>query len=336
VINKYKTQANNLTLETSQQPSFLNGLTAQQLNSYQFLLYKHHLTTLFTSMQQNNIPFLVLKGWSFIPDLYPDPGTRPFGDVDILIHPEEFGKTTTVLTALGFTAKNSPSGHIPLEITFSHPAGVHIDLHTHILTLAWWHTAFPIDRQTIWRSAQPYQDSTGLELQCLSPEVTFLHLCLHLFNHGIFNPRFHSYVDLVLLIRKYGTSMQWDQILQLTKDWHMLNIVDWVSQVLRRDFQTSLPIQIVRAGLVPALHPNTIQQRFIRSQFTASDKASAQRPSPWRSAFLLRLALIDNPSILSKLLFTSIFPNATLRTAIHNQPCNLLQHWQTYTRRLLQ
>ena len=67
----------------------LKSLTAQQLNSYKFLLYKHHLTFLFTSLQQNHLPFLVLKGWSFIPDLYPDPSNRPFGDIDIHIHPAD-------------------------------------------------------------------------------------------------------------------------------------------------------------------------------------------------------------------------------------------------------
>ena len=273
---------------------------------------------------------------------------RPFGDVDILIHPEAFVDTTSILTEQGFTAKNSPSSHIPLEITFSHPAGVQIDLHTHILTLAWWHTAFPIDLQTIWRSAQPYQDSTGLELQRLSPEVTFLHLCLHLFNHGIFNPRFHSYFDLVLLLRKYSASMQWDQVHQLTRDWHMQNIVYWVSQVLQRDYKIILPIQ-----LSPKSHAKSLQHNFIQSKFAQSLKSQSLKsqsfrrtpkyneelthnPPPWRSAFLLRLALIDNPSILPKLFFTSIFPNAALRTAIHNQPRTLLQHWQTYTRRLLQ
>ncbi len=342
------------------------------LTTINFILYKSHLTDLFTFLQQQNINFLVLKGWAFIPDLYPDPSSRPFGDVDILIHPQDYQIATSCMAELGYINQvgsnplvrsgskpahpstnplvrlgsnplvragsqpahpnpQSSPGHIPLEITFSHPAGVHIDLHTHLLTLAWWQTAFPLDLNHVWHTSQPYQDSTGLELQRLSPEVTFLHLCLHLFNHGIFNPRFHSYLDLVLLLRKYGTSMQWDQVLQLATDWHLQNIVLWVSQVLQRDYKTTLPIK-----LSPKSSPH---YKYIHSQFSQSSilnpQSSTLNSKPWFSSFLLRLALIDHPTILPKLLWNAIFPTQPLRTAIHNRPCTLLQHWQTYTRRLL-
>ena len=303
------------------------------LTTINFLLYKHYLTSLFNSLKQNNLNFLILKGWSFIPDLYPDPANRPLSDVDILIHPTDYQAVTACLTELGFTvlAGLEPAPpHIPLEITFSHPAGIHIDLHTHILTLAWWQPAFSIDLHHIWQTGQPYQDSTGLQLQRLSPEVTFLHLCLHLWNHEPFNSRFHTYTDLVLLLRKYSNSIRWDYVLQLTKDWHMQNLVFCVSQILQRDFHTTLPIQIVpcpnpivRAGLVPAPSQTSVRAGLVPA------------PTPWRSAFLLRLALIDDLTLLPKLLFSALFPNPTLRTAIHNQPRTLLQHWATYTRRLL-
>lgn len=321
------------------------------------LLYQHHLSILFTNLKQNNIPFIILKGWSFIPDLYPDPANRPFSDVDILIHPKDFQAVTNVMAELGYTVKPSVLAglepdppHIPLEITFSHPAGIHIDLHTHILTLAWWQPAFSIDLCYIWQTAQPYQDSTGLQLQRLSPEVTFLHLCLHLWNHEPFNSRFHTYTDLVLFLRKYRNNMDWDHILQLTTDWHMQNLVFCVSQILQRDFHTTLPIEIQ-----PKSHPKSLQQRYIKSHFAASVLAGfvpapklvpapsqssvraglVPAPTPWRSAFLLRLALIDDLTLLPKLLFSALFPNPSLRTAIHNQPSTLLQHWTTYTRRLL-
>jgi hypothetical protein len=306
------------------------------------LLYKHHLSFLFKNLKQNNLRFIVLKGWSFIPDLYPDPATRPFSDVDILIHPEDFQSVTNIMAELGYTVRagskpthlrsKPTSPHIPLEITFSHPAGIHIDLHTHLLTLAWWQPAFSIDLHHIWRTAQPYQDSTGLQLQRLSPEVTFLHLCLHLWNHEPLNPRHHSYIDLVLLLRKYSPTMHWDHILHLADQWGIRNILYWVTQILRREYKITLPIQIDPKSPSPSFH-----FKFIKSKYTQSlmSKSSILNPTNWFSAFLLRLALIDDLSLIPKLLFSALFPNPTLRTAIHNQPRTLLQHWQTYTHRLL-
>jgi len=354
----------------------LKNLTAQQHNSYKFHLYTHQLKILFNELKDQNISFIILKGWSFLPDLYPDPSERPFGDVDILIHPEDYQIVTSILTDHNYTTKSSvragspplvragspplvrvgsepaPAGsqpaptitssHIPLEITWVHPSSVHIDLHTHLLTLAWWQPAFPIDLDHVWHTAQPYPDSTSLQLLRLSPEVTFLHLCLHLWSHGIFNPQFHSYVDLVLLLRKYSHSMHWDHILHLANAWGLSNILYWVAQILHRDYKTNLPIQ-----LTPKSSPTAFPHQYIHSMFTKSlQPESFQRtlkyneelilnPHPWLPSFLLRLALIDRPSILPKLLLKSIFPDATLRTSIHNRPCSLLQHWHTYTRRLI-
>jgi hypothetical protein len=125
--------------------------------------------------------------------------------------------------------------------------------------------------------------------------------------------------------------MQWDQVLQLATDWHLQNIVLWVSQVLQRDYKTTLPIK-----LSPKSSPH---YKYIHSQFSQSSilnpQSSTLNSKPWFSSFLLRLALIDHPTILPKLLWNAIFPTQPLRTAIHNRPYTLLQHWQTYTRRLL-
>jgi hypothetical protein len=316
-----------------------------------FQIYKNYLTSLFNFLRQNKFPFIVLKGWSFIPDLYPDPTTRPFTDVDILIHPQDYPAVTAAMASLGFVHAGSKpvhlrskptSPHIPLEITFSHPAGIHIDLHTHLLTLAWWQPVFPIDLHHVWHTAQPYQDSTGLQLQRLSPEVTFLHLCLHLWNHEPLNPRHHSYIDLVLLLRKYSPTMHWDHILHLADQWGIRNILYWVTQILRREYKITFPIQIDPKSPSPSF-----QYKFIQSKFSKSVRVGlvptpklvpallVPAPPPWFSAFLLRLALIDHPSLIPKLFFSALFPNPTLRTAIHNQPRTLLQHWQTYTHRLL-
>jgi len=174
-------------------------------------------------------------------------------------------------------------------------------------------------------------DITGRTCTRLSPEVIFLHLCLHIFNHGIFNTRITSYFDLVMLIRKYGSTMHWDQIDQLASEWGMRNIVYWVAQVLQRDFHISLLVEFP-----PKSRKTSLQYRTIQSSFKNMQSSPPSEITIWLSAFLLRLYLIDNPSILPKLLLTSLFPNPTLRQSIHNHPTSLLHHWQTYTNRILQ
>ncbi len=295
-----------------------------------YLLYKHHLTPLFTALQQNHIEFIVFKGWSFIPDLYPDPASRPFTDVDILIHPQDYHIAIARMAELGFVRAGSKPAppHIPLEITCSHPVGVHIDLHTHILQLAWWHPAFPIEIDEVWHHAQFYQDTTGLKLMRFSPEITFLHLCLHLFNHGIFNTEFHMYKDIERLVDKYSVEMDWNCVIQKAKKWGMQNMVHWVVKTLAEDFNITPPVTFQSK----ASH-NGLQYRLIKSYYKA--RHQSHTGSPWRTAFLLRLALIDELSKLPKLLLSALFPSPALRAAIHNQPSSLINHWRKYTLRLL-
>ena len=74
-------------------------------NIARFLIYKNHLSLLFNKLKKNNLQFIVLKGWSFIPDLYPDPSLRPFSDIDILIHPEDYAPVTAQMADLGYSVR---------------------------------------------------------------------------------------------------------------------------------------------------------------------------------------------------------------------------------------
>ncbi|HBO34656.1 MAG TPA: hypothetical protein DD636_07990 [Anaerolineaceae bacterium] len=306
----------------------MNSTTNKHQTIAHYLLYKHHLTLLFASLKQNQIEFIIFKGWSFIPDLYPDPALRPFTDVDILINPADYAETFRVMEEQGFIVKRDTKGIIPLEITFSHQVGVHIDLHTHILQLAWWHPAFPIELDEVWHTAQPYLDSTGLSLKRFSPEVTFLHLCLHLFNHGIFNTQFHMYKDIERLVDKYSVEMDWDYVAQKAKEWGLQNMVHWVAKTFKEEFNITLPVTFQSKA-----SRKSVQYRLIKSYFDA--RYQPHKAKPWRTAFLLRLALIDDLSNLPKLLFSSLFPSPALRAIIHNQPCSLFDHWRKYGYRLL-
>lgn len=61
-------------------------------------------------MVENNIPYTTIKG-SGAAAFYPDPLKRMMGDVDFIIHKEDFIKASKVLESVGFTRTDSDNHH---------------------------------------------------------------------------------------------------------------------------------------------------------------------------------------------------------------------------------
>lgn len=61
-------------------------------------------------MNENNIPYTTIKG-SGAASYYPDPLKRMMGDVDFIIHKENFAEAEKVLESAGFTRTNSDDHH---------------------------------------------------------------------------------------------------------------------------------------------------------------------------------------------------------------------------------
>ncbi len=80
------------------------------------------------------IPFRVLKGPAVAHLDYPDPALRDFGDIDLLIQPDDLDRTIAVLTEQGF-ARRFPEPRAGFDRRFTksvsvvNPGGKELDLH---------------------------------------------------------------------------------------------------------------------------------------------------------------------------------------------------------------
>jgi len=74
------------------------------------LLLRAHLQQLLQAFQERDIPVIVLKG-VVLDELYPQPGLRSFGDIDLLMRPADLPQGEELLRSLGFSPAGQPRAH---------------------------------------------------------------------------------------------------------------------------------------------------------------------------------------------------------------------------------
>lgn len=135
------------------------------------------------------IPVLLLKGAAIGAMTDPTFRSRPMGDVDLLIHPEDAERATAALFACGWSVTSDPvvvellqgQHHLPHFVRADLP-GLRLELHTMLLPPD--HT-FELDVASWWREAVP-APAPFEGAMMLSPEHHLLHACIHFaWQHGL-------------------------------------------------------------------------------------------------------------------------------------------------------
>ena len=167
-------------------------------------LERHHATARLCSMRQRwettrildafsegGIEVMALKGIVLRETLYPDPGMRASGDVDIMIRRPEWRRAAACLESIGYrVAAGADIGDSYTPDDFHHMApyespngGVMVEVHWHLVPCV-----LHVDARELWqRAAELHLE--GRTLWRLSGEDQFLHLCVHAaqtaFNTGL-------------------------------------------------------------------------------------------------------------------------------------------------------
>ena len=141
------------------------------------------LVAIVRELERSGVEALPVKGPSLAVLVYGDLSLRAYEDLDLLVHPQDFDRAASALTALGYRFRDALSEHQRKTLTtteyhvgFEHPdGGSVVELHWLLnhKTLAhrdleqwWW-----LHRQSICLG--------GATMQTLAPEQLLLYLCMH-------------------------------------------------------------------------------------------------------------------------------------------------------------
>ncbi len=192
-------------------------------NTYirQELLDIHQILT------EAGVPHLLLKGWSLIENLYPDPARRVLYDHDFLVPTDCAQRGYQALRMAGFRPlpgkdewieKHLPplwrndgyqwSGYL-FDPHYPRP----VELHVRLWEQGW-------RGLNVHQLPDPWADActqtiAGVPMQRLSAEKMLIHLAMHFAGHLVeCEARLNQLLDLALFSQKVGATLDWDQVLR--------------------------------------------------------------------------------------------------------------------------
>jgi hypothetical protein len=137
---------------------------------------------------------LLVKGWA-VARLYPQPGLRPLGDIDLCVHPEQRDAAKTRLARPDLSAFGVDLLHEELER----------------LGKAGW--------SALYARAETVNLGSTL-IRVIGPEDHLAFLCMHLLRHGAWRPLW--LVDIAVALESRPQNFDWDRSLGVNKrraDW---------------------------------------------------------------------------------------------------------------------
>jgi hypothetical protein len=158
---------------------------AYRVHSLQAALHERNLKQVIELLDASRIEAVLVKGWA-IARLYPEPGMRPYGDLDLCVLPEDYDRAKKV-----FDAARIPECDIDLHSGFG--------------------KFYDREAEDIFaRSAVVKLGDLGVRV--LSAEDDLRFLCLHLLRHGAV--RAPWLCDIAMALETRPTTLDWDRVLR--------------------------------------------------------------------------------------------------------------------------
>jgi len=212
-------------------------------------LYKE-LDILLEAFEENKIPTILLKGAYLARTVYPNPSSRPMGDIDILVNRENLDKAIGLIQHLGYI-ENSPELRPGLrEITraFEHAIEFRkdnvtkVELHWNLAAgdSDWWKAP------DLWAWSHtiplPPQDNNVPQGLTLDLPSSILYLCVHsALQHGLAQTRLIWLYDLHLLIQNNEDRIDWNNLIEMSVELEWSYAVWAVLDSARSLFSTQIP-----------------------------------------------------------------------------------------------
>ncbi len=164
-----------------------------------------------TILDNNRIPFVVLKGVYFAHRFHGSIDQRFTWDIDILVKPEDIKRTINSLLASGYQDNTGVITNNAFTRRFVHAVGLHrneieLDLHWLIRN----RPAFRIDYDRIWSSLQAYT-LYDMTIDVLGDEYNLLIVVLGIatdLEQG--KSRLRDFYDLLFLLRELDHEFDWE------------------------------------------------------------------------------------------------------------------------------
>jgi len=256
-----------------------------------------------------DMPVLVLKGPVLALQVYADPAFRPFSDLDLLVHPQDFPQADRALKAAGFLPPPSfsapdvtDSPYLNSAVYRRSPEAPAIHLHWHLFNSTcpvYAHAA--VDVAALWAEARPLPGG-GLQL---CPEHELIHLSEHAVRHGF--ERLIWARDIAGLLDRYERQLDWNRVVALARDWGLRPMLQAALRYVGATQHVCVPEMIWHDGVGGLGQPSLPLRAFHRLAVTGRRRpymeilvTLASAPTAWQKARILARCLVPPRAVLAQ------------------------------------
>lgn len=197
------------TILTALHENYLNGRLLQRL-AYE------ELSALLDAFARAEIPVIVLKGAALAKTIYADAALRPFGDLDLLVHANDFARAADILRARDFQSTteveegrdNALWGQQVFFRAGNHPA--HIELHSQLFVLPYFRQRASLD--WFWQHTATFS-FVAHAAKMFDADANLMYLSAHrALHHG--KARLIWAYDIALLLAREEKRVDWETLLE--------------------------------------------------------------------------------------------------------------------------
>lgn len=231
------------------------------------------LAALLAEFQRHDLEMIVLKGAALAKTIYPDAALRPFGDLDLLVRPEDNARAAEILRAREFQIavemEREQDSALWGQQTFyragNHPARV--ELHWHLFVMPYYRNRAP--RAWFWEHRAPLQIYQHTA-QAFDAAANLIHLSAHSSLHHP-DTRLIWLYDLALLMEQERARLDWQALVETAQAFGLGRALQHALTQAAAAWDVELP---ARRAL-----QNISLTRSERVMFTLA--RSNQRPARW-------------------------------------------------------
>jgi hypothetical protein len=210
---------------------------AYRFHAVRTLVRHNAIKKAFSRLHRERVEPILVKGWAAA-RLYPEPGLRPYGDIDLVVRASEYSVVRAAISAS--IARNEFDCEYNIDL---HRAFEHLDDHSF--------------DDLYCRSLSLKLDD--VDIRVLSSEDHLRVLCKHLLHHNAFRPLWLC--DIAAAVENRETNFDWDRCLggkRCRADW-VATAVRLAHELLGAELGDT-PIARRKTRLPSWLVPNVLQQ----------------------------------------------------------------------------
>ena len=237
---------------------------------------------LFGEMSRRGIDHVLMKGY-VVKDYYPVPELRTFGDIDVVIRPEDRQKCHEMMQTLGYGVQAD------WEPVYSYTKPMeYYELHTQLLETD---ISESLDCGEYFRDLWRHTVAVGEHCYTFTPEFHFLYLLAHLAKHVRGSGAgARMYLDLAAFILHFGEKADWTWIASELEKTGLSAFANTALTFVERYFGVESPLELrsVGADTLEALADLTAAGGIFGRSAVSSGTVTLRAEEKGRAAALYR------------------------------------------------